>query len=513
MLNQKLLREPATSSLMVSPKKNTQSPYNFNEIAGHFADNRGELFSTCATFLEDALAVSTRWRTNIIRKIFFDGSTGWHWTVEQAIQANKAAGVWGVTSGWTAQQLSLCQAFQDSAGTIPVYAVEQPIGLIRDTSGRGNHFYQTDPTKRPTVSARVNLVSNSAFSGGGASPSGWVRPTGTGSSAPVGVAANGDVIYEQTAGASERPYLQDISSVSATVGQVYKMSFELAQADSTSTLDNILFLVGAGRSFSDWLFNGTPVTGSFVPTAPGRVSAVITITNVGLLLLRVGLGSRIAQASTGIRFHSPDLRLIVDASDSLPTYQRSASASDYETIGFPHYAKFNGLSTFLESAAVDFTGTDEVTACVGAMLLSEITDYGTILELGANAAINNGSFLINRNTVAASRYGAASRGSATAYAAETLGGSPAPDKAVLSLTSKISAPAISLRKNGVLLSASAASQGTGNYGNHKAYVGMRAGTSLPFDGRIYGMTVVGKLQDMDSLRTIERLHRTMGKLY
>ena len=39
--------------------------------------------------------------------------------------------------------------FQDSAGTTPVTAVGQPVGLIRDKSGRNNHAFQTTTTKRP----------------------------------------------------------------------------------------------------------------------------------------------------------------------------------------------------------------------------------------------------------------------------------------------------------------------------------------------------------------------------
>lgn len=41
--------------------------------------------------------------------------------------------------------------FQDSAGTIPVTAVEQPVGRILDKSGRGNHATQPTTTKRPIL--------------------------------------------------------------------------------------------------------------------------------------------------------------------------------------------------------------------------------------------------------------------------------------------------------------------------------------------------------------------------
>ena len=39
--------------------------------------------------------------------------------------------------------------FQDAAGTVPVTAVGQPVGLIRDKSGRNNHAYQTTSAARP----------------------------------------------------------------------------------------------------------------------------------------------------------------------------------------------------------------------------------------------------------------------------------------------------------------------------------------------------------------------------
>ena len=48
--------------------------------------------------------------------------------------------------------------FQDAAGTIPVTAVEQPVGLILDKSGNGNHATQSITASRPTLSARKNVL-------------------------------------------------------------------------------------------------------------------------------------------------------------------------------------------------------------------------------------------------------------------------------------------------------------------------------------------------------------------
>jgi hypothetical protein len=48
--------------------------------------------------------------------------------------------------------------FQDSAGTTPVTAVEQPVGRILDKSGRGNTATQATSASRPVLSARVNQL-------------------------------------------------------------------------------------------------------------------------------------------------------------------------------------------------------------------------------------------------------------------------------------------------------------------------------------------------------------------
>ena len=41
--------------------------------------------------------------------------------------------------------------FQDAAGTVPVTDMGQPVGLIQDKSGNGNHAKQTDSSKRPIL--------------------------------------------------------------------------------------------------------------------------------------------------------------------------------------------------------------------------------------------------------------------------------------------------------------------------------------------------------------------------
>lgn len=55
--------------------------------------------------------------------------------------------------------------FQDAAGTIPVTAVEQPVGKMLDKSGRGNHATQATTTKRPTLKQDANGCYYLSFDG------------------------------------------------------------------------------------------------------------------------------------------------------------------------------------------------------------------------------------------------------------------------------------------------------------------------------------------------------------
>lgn len=55
----------------------------------------------------------------------------------------------------------LSTMYQDAAGVIPVTAVEQPVGLIRDKSGRNNHAFQTNSSSRPIL--RKNAVTGDNY--------------------------------------------------------------------------------------------------------------------------------------------------------------------------------------------------------------------------------------------------------------------------------------------------------------------------------------------------------------
>lgn len=54
----------------------------------------------------------------------------------------------------------LTTMFQDAAGTVPVTSAGQPVGLIKDKSGRGNHASQTVSASRPILQRNATTGAN-----------------------------------------------------------------------------------------------------------------------------------------------------------------------------------------------------------------------------------------------------------------------------------------------------------------------------------------------------------------
>ena len=79
----------------------------------------------------------------------------------------------------------------------------------------------------------------------------------------------------------------------------------------------------------------------------------------------------------------------------------------------------------------------------------------------------------------------------------------APTTRVLTGVGDIPADLAGLRVNGGAQVNYSADQGTGNFGNYPLYIGRRGGTALPFNGRDYGILVVGKLANATAIATTE----------
>lgn len=194
--------------------------------------------------------------------------------------------------------------------------------------------------------------------------------------------------------------------------------------------------------------------------------------------------------TSGIYIWGADLRVANDALGQ-PAYQRVNTATDYDTVGFKPYLRFNGTNQWLQTNSIDFTYGDKMFVSAGVRKLSDAA-LGVIQELG-NGSQSNVFGLWNGDpaVAAGARYAYVSGGTVGVSVGSPLSYA-SPITNVISGIGNISAPSATLRVNGAQVAQSTASQGTGNYGNYPLYIGARAGTSLWFNGRLYQMVVAGK---------------------
>jgi hypothetical protein len=249
--------------------------------------------------------------------------------------------------------------------------------------------------------------------------------------------------------------------------------------------------------------SGVSTAGPLVGTgANNRVSLTFTPT-AGSLTLTVTGSVTLA-----------DLRLTADTLLNIPAYQYVNTATDYTTDGFPHYFRLNGTNqSWATAGTVDFTGTDKVSLVYGVTKLSDAAT-GYVAELSSDFTANDGSFRLGAPVSGGSgKFSFASKGStASVEAVTTSAAYLAPYSAVLTGIASISGDGCQLRVNNTVAATASADQGTGNFGNYTAYTGRRAGSSLPFNGRIYSEIAVGASLPASQLAALERYTaRRMGK--
>lgn len=189
---------------------------------------------------------------------------------------------------------------------------------------------------------------------------------------------------------------------------------------------------------------------------------------------------------------------------SQPTAARRPILRQNATTG-AYFLGLDGVDDGLVTASMDFTATDKVSVFAGVRKLSDAA-AGIVCELGAVMSANSGTMaLIVAGAGGAEEYTYGSRGSVAQYAATSLIAHNAPHSGVLTCSSHIAGDSAILRVNGAQAAQNTADQGTGNYGNYPLYIGRRGGTTLPFNGHLYGLIITGRLATDRETRATERL--------
>lgn len=400
------------------------------------------------------------------------------------------------------------------AGTVTINAI-----VVREVPG--NHAYQSTATSRPTLSARYNLVNQSE----GVSTPAWDKLVGGTASAPVvtenfalsprgGMTAD-RVVISRGAGTS----IGDYSLVRVGTGTM---------ATAVRTIRSVWMKSNTGATQNVALYDGAQSVGGAVTVTPEWRQFFLTGGST-LASSSLVLGSRggdvwvsNSQADLDICVWGADIRAEGDGI-GLPSYQRVVDASNYDTQGFPLYLRFDGVDDGMQTASVDFGATDKATLWAAIRKLSD-AGTGMLIESSTTAAAgtNNGSFhLAAPNPATGNLSFKLVGGSTPADAVVAASGYAAPVSVLATYQMDIggvaTADEMKVRVNGVAPAVTypngVTPAGGGNLGNHQLYIGRRAGTSLPFNGRLYGLIIRGAATPSATLAKVERYLNAKSRAY
>lgn len=402
--------------------------------------------------------------------------------------------------------------FQDAAGTIPVTGVGQPVGLVLDKSGNGNHASQVTETARPVlgrepVGGRKNLLDYSEdFTN-----SKWIKSVSSVVLAPEESPPFGTAHKHVEAADSTGAKILSQSTPVLTEGVRYT-SFRVVKAGERTRIRGQLFRVSP---IAQTDFN--LVTGEVIGSSYGE-GGIVDLGAGWYLCWISGVAAEsnfytdrfypMEGTSTGYPGVEGSGYYIAAAqntegSEVLP-YQKVLSQYDTTEEGVPdiYGLYFDGVDDRLVTEGIDFTSTDKMSVFAGVRKSSDAA-IGVVAEL---ANINNvdGSFnLLAPSGNGLANYSYRSKGTVQVQP-NTSSIFPAPTTNVLTGYSDISAPLVGLRVDGIQRSVSAASQGDGAYGNFSLNIGARSGGTLFFSGNIYSLIVRGASTSQEDLEQTEQ---------
>lgn len=343
----------------------------------------------------------------------------------------------------------LSTMFQDAAGTIPVTAAGQPVGLLLD--------------KNKGLELGVEKVVNGNF----ASDTAWIKAASV-------TMSNGSAIFN---GATGNPVLSQ--NVGITPGKWYEVTINVTEVTSGVSTFGIY-----GTGGNDTIFSISSA-GIYKAMTMARSDATGLI-GFSALLTSVKLSSVSVKELAGNHAYQTN-------PTSRPILRQNAVTDAY-------YLEFDGADDFLRTGNIDFTATDKVSLFAGVRKNSDAA-VGILAELSTNSDSTNGTFALAAS-VSGNNYYTQSRG--TVRSVQYATGYVAPNSAVLVAEAKISTDTLRLHVNNAAPLSSATDQGTGNYGNYPLYIGRRGGVAYPFNGHLYSLIGIGRLSTASEIAAIEK---------
>lgn len=206
-----------------------------------------------------------------------------------------------------------------------------------------------------------------------------------------------------------------------------------------------------------------------------------------------------------------DLRIANDGV-GLPAYQRVVDADTYDTVGFPLYLRFDGVDDWLQTAAVDFSGTDVVTIATAYRKMSDVS-VGELFALSGNPTANAGTFGLHTPEAVGGTAAAVffARGASSTSSGQRPGA--APISCVAGGWASLSMPYMRYRINQGVPVTSSAATGGGNYGVYPLFIGRRNGSYFPFNGRLYSLLIRGAATPDTTVAMVESYLNQKARIY
>jgi hypothetical protein len=391
----------------------------------------------------------------------------------------------------------LSTLFQDSAGTTPVTAAGQPVGRMVDKSGRGNHATQATAAARPTLgrvpaTGRRNLLTFTEQFDNAAWSKVQLSVTANAAVAPDGT-TTADALTPSAGTVTPYVFQSYTTSASAFVFSFYAKpnGYNFVQfSDGVSASDYCNFdltngTVGASVGY----------VGSISAESGGYYRCRVTKTfTAAATELRVepipsNLATRrptyTADGTSGILIWGAQL----ETGSTATAYQTVVSAFDVTEAGVAdlYYLSFDGVDDSMATANI-VPGTNKAQVFAGVRKLSDVAT-GEVVGLSTSPGGLSGTFFLRAPSSASASYQYRSRGTSANGVIYTNALVAAPVTNVLTGLSDISGPSEALRVNGAVVGSNTLTQGTGNYLTYPLYIGRSGGTTMPFNGQIFGLIV------------------------
>lgn len=361
----------------------------------------------------------------------------------------------------------------------------------------GNHAYQTTTTSRPVLSARVNLLTKTEQFDD-AYWTKWCSSIQTNVIAAPDGTLTADKLVEDTQLGSHWFIRNQSNSHPNLIAAVYLKAAErsraLLQLGGGDNRAVVNLNLDSGELGEITAVGSAEVTAGITPVGDGWYRVILAANGVSTGVQNLfgvylqdenSATSYQGDGTSGIYIWGADLRVANDGTN-LPPYQRVNTATDYDTVGFPHYLRFDGVDDWLVTPTIT-PGTDKVQVFAGVRKLSDTSTAGILAELSVTSAANNGVFALFAPNEPGT-YALRSRGT-TGADSVSAASYASPITNVIAGIGDISGDRSTLRINGVQAAQSTANQGTGNYLAYPLYIGRRGGTAAPFNGHLYGLIV------------------------